>query len=237
MNCILIDDEATSRLILNQLCSEIDNLTVVAEFENATQAIKYLNKNEVELILLDIHLPDFTGFEFIQTLKVLPIIVLTSSDKNFAIKAYEYDCIADYLVKPILLPRFKKTIQKVNNLISQKHEGDFLEKLVEKVSETELYINVAKRLIKIHIPSIYLIEAKGDYVNLKTIDGNYIVHTSLQNIQNKLPATLFLRIHRSYLINIKKIKSIEDNTVLINKDVIPISRLSRVELMNIINLL
>jgi DNA-binding LytR/AlgR family response regulator len=237
MNCILIDDEATSRLILNQLCSEIDNLTVVAEFENATQAIKYLNKNEVELILLDIHLPDFTGFEFIQTLKVLPIIVLTSSDKNFAIKAYEYDCIADYLVKPILLPRFKKTIQKVNNLISQKHEGDFLEKLVEKVSETELYINVAKRLIKIDIPSIYLIEAKGDYVNLKTIDGNYIVHTSLQNIQNKLPATLFLRIHRSYLINIKKIKSIEDNTVLINKDVIPISRLSRVELMNIINLL
>jgi two-component system response regulator LytT len=237
MNCILIDDEATSRLILNQLCSEIDNLTVVAEFENATQAIKYLNKNEVELILLDIHLPDFTGFEFIQTLKVLPIIVLTSSDKNFAIKAYEYDCIADYLVKPILLPRFKKTIQKVNNLISQKHEGDFLEKLVEKVSETELYINVAKRLIKIHIPSIYLIEAKGDYVNLKTIDGNYIVHTSLQNIQNKLPATLFLRIHRSYLINIKKIKSIEDNTVLINKDVIPISRSSRVELMNIINLL
>ncbi|MGK0254192.1 MAG: two-component system response regulator LytT [Mariniflexile sp.] len=237
MNCILIDDEATSRLILNQLCSEIDNLTVVAEFENATQAIKYLNKNEVELILLDIHLPDFTGFEFIQTLKVLPIIVLTSSDKNFAIKAYEYDCIADYLVKPILLPRFKKTIQKVNNLISQKHEGDFLEKLVEKVSETELYINVAKRLIKIDIPSIYLIEAKGDYVNLKTIDGNYIVHTSLQNIQNKLPATLFLRIHRSYLINIKKIKSIEDNTVLINKDVIPISRSSRVELMNIINLL
>ena len=237
MNCILIDDEATSRLILNQLCSEIDNLTVVAEFENATQAIKYLNKNEVELILLDIHLPDFTGFEFIQTLKVLPIIVLTSSDKNFAIKAYEYACIADYLVKPILLPRFKKTIQKVNNLISQKHEGDFLEKLVEKVSETELYINVAKRLIKIDIPRIYLIEAKGDYVNLKTIDGNYIVHSSLQKIQNKLPATLFLRVHRSYLINITKIRSIEDNTVLINKDVIPISRSSRVELMNKINLL
>ena len=108
MNCIVIDDEATARAIITQLCSNVQKLNVVEEFHNAIQAIKYLNQNKVDLIFLDIHMPDFTGFDFIETLKNPPNIILTTSDSKFAIQAFEYECIVDYLVKPIKFERFEK---------------------------------------------------------------------------------------------------------------------------------
>ena len=208
MNCIIIDDEATARAIISQLCSNEDSLNVLEEFPNAIQAIKYLNQHEVDLIFLDIHMPDFTGFDFIETLKNPPKIILTTSDSNFAIQAFEYDCIVGYLVKPITTERFQKAIQKANS-----------------------------KLIKIDIPSIYFIEAKGDYIHVKTEDKNYTVHSTLKKIEDKLPSHLFLKVHRSFIINIKKIIDIEDNSVLIKKDVIPVSRSNRPELMKRLNLL
>ncbi|WP_299886051.1 LytTR family DNA-binding domain-containing protein [uncultured Lacinutrix sp.] len=236
MNCIIIDDETTARVIINQLCSQIKELNVLEEFPNAIQAMKYLNQNEVDLIFLDIHMPDFTGFDFIQSLKNPPKIILTTSDSKFAIDAFEYDCIVDYLVKPILLPRFEKAIQKAKNF-SIKEEHTVLNTNTETSSGNDLYINIDRRLIKIDIPSIYLIEAKGDYINVKTEDKNYTVHSTLKKIEEKLPEDLFLKVHRSYVINIKKIIDIEDNSVLIKKDVIPVSRSNRPELMKRLNLL
>jgi DNA-binding LytR/AlgR family response regulator len=237
MNCIIIDDEATARLIIDQLCSQIDDLTIAGEFPNAIQAIKYLNQNEVDLIFLDIHMPDFTGFDFIQTLKNPPKIVLTTSDANFAIEAFEYDCIVDYLVKPILFPRFEKAIQKAKNAPAVQNSAPTKGDTVEGTSDNHLYINIDRRLIKLEIPSIYLIEAKGDYINVKTEDKNYTVHSTLKKIEDKLPNDLFLKVHRSYIINIKKIIDIEDNSVLIKKDVVPVSRSNRPELMKRLNLL
>lgn len=233
MNCIIIDDEATARIIITQLCSKVADITILEEFPNAIQAIKFLNQNEVDLIFLDIHMPDFTGFDFIQTLKNPPKIILTTSDPNFAIEAFEYDCIVDYLVKPILLPRFEKAIQKARNKT--------IEKAPAKTSETtlgnDLYVNIDRRLIKIDIPSIYLIEAKGDYINVKTENKNYTVHSTLKKIADKLPDNLFLKVHRSYIINTQQIIDIEDNSVLIKKDVVPVSRSNRPELMRRLNLL
>ncbi|GAA4900404.1 LytTR family DNA-binding domain-containing protein [Flaviramulus aquimarinus] len=239
MNCIIIDDEATARAIIEQLCSNIPSLNVLEAFPNAMQAIKYLNQNEVDLIFLDIHMPDFTGFDFIQTLKNPPKIILTTSDSKFAIEAFEYDCIVDYLVKPIALPRFEKAIQKASAIKEQpvKTTNDISENLVETTSGNDLYINIDRRLIKIDIPSIYLIEAKGDYINVKTEEKNYTVHSTLKKIEEKLPNDLFLKVHRSYIINVQKIIDIEDNSVLIKKDVIPVSRSNRPELMKRLNLL
>jgi len=236
MNCIIIDDESTARVIIHQLCSEIKEINVVGEFPNAMQAIKYLNQNEVDLIFLDIHMPDFTGFDFIETLKNPPKIILTTSDSNFAIQAFEYDCIVDYLVKPITQERFNKAIQKAKNKPSKPKEVS-TENKVETASGNDLYINIDRRLIKLDIPSIYLIEAKGDYINVKTEEKNYTVHSTLKKIEEKLPDSLFLKIHRSYIINVKKIIDIEDNSVLIKKDVIPVSRSNRPELMKRLNLL
>ena len=239
MNCIIVDDEMAARMIVSHLCSQVESLNVVEEFPNALQAMKFLNKNEVDLIFLDIHMPDFTGFDFIETLKNPPKIVLTTSDKNFAIEAFEYDCIVDYLVKPVTLPRFLKAVQKVQNFssptpIQSKNNSN---KNDEISTEKEMYINIDRRLIKLEFDKIYLIEAKGDYILIKTDDKNYTVHSTLKKIEEKLPDSLFLKVHRSYIINIKKIIDIEDSSVLIARDVVPISRSNRPELMKRLNLL
>ncbi|WP_431156716.1 LytR/AlgR family response regulator transcription factor [Winogradskyella poriferorum] len=237
MNCIIIDDEATARAIISQLCSNVPSLTVLDEFPNAIQAIKYLNQNEVDLIFLDIHMPDFTGFDFIETINNPPKIVLTTSDANFAIQAFEYDCIVDYLVKPIGLERFAKAIEKAKLTPVSVSPNAGGSASLETTSGNDLYVNIARRLIKIDFPSIYLVEAKGDYILIKTEDKNYTVHSTLKKIEEKLPDNLFLKVHRSYIININKIVDIEDNSVLIKRDVIPVSRSNRPELMKRLNLL
>ncbi|MBW2962822.1 LytR/AlgR family response regulator transcription factor [Mesonia aestuariivivens] len=240
MNCIIIDDEEMARAIIEQFTLQNENLSLDAQFSDAIQAIKYLNQNHVDLIFLDIHMPTFSGFDLIQTLKNPPNIILTTSDRNFAIEAFEYDCIKDYLVKPVTKDRFDKAVNKalnaatatpsVTNNSDHKQEG-------KQESENDLYVNIDRRLIKIDIPSIYLIEAKGDYILIKTFGKNYTVHSTLKKIEDKLPKDTFLKIHRSFIINVKKIIDIEDNSVLIEKDVIPVSRSNRPELMKRLNLL
>ena len=232
MKCIIIDDEAAARAIIENLCSKVETLNVIADFPNAIEAMKYLNKNEVDLIFLDIHMPDFTGFDFIETLKTPPGIIITTSDRNFAMEAFEYDCIIDFLVKPITLSRFTKAVQK-----SRKNIGIKTSNNEEALAESDLYVNIDRRLIKIDMSSIYLIEANGDYINVKTEDKDYTIHSTLQKIEKKLPEDLFLKVHRSFVINVKKIVDIEDNSVLINKHVIPVSRANRPELMKRLNLL
>ena len=234
MNCIIIDDESTARAIIEKLCESMAIINVVGQFPNAIQGIKYLNENNVDLIFLDIHMPDFSGFDFIKTLKDPPNIIVTTSDKNYALEAFEYPFIVDYLIKPVVLERFEKAVLKAK----QNPAKTIIENSVEdKNIDNVLYVNIDRRLVKIDIPSIYLIEAKGDYINVKTDEKNYTVHSTLKKIENKLPDSLFLKIHRSYIINVNKIIDIEDNSVLIEKDVIPVSRLCRPELMRRLNLL
>jgi two-component system response regulator LytT len=233
MKCIIVDDEKMARVIINTLCKEFKHLEILSEFSNAIQALKFLNENKVDLIFLDIHMPDFSGLDFIKSIKNPPKIILTTSDPQFAIKAFEYDFIIDYLLKPIELSRFEKAIAKAK---TKKVEKTSPPKKSNDISN-DFYINIDRRLIKIDLPSIYLIEAKGDYIQIKTDDKNYTVHSTLKKIEEKLPDSLFLKIHRSYIINIKKIIDIEDNSVLIRKDVIPVSRSKRPELMKRLDLL
>lgn len=235
MNCIIIDDEAAARAIVSQLCSRVSEVDVIEEFEGAIDAIKFLNQQTVDVVFLDIHMPGFTGFDFVQTLKNPPKIVLTTSDTNFAIEAYEYEVIVDYLVKPITLERFEKSIQKVKNALVQQSKKTTSED--DKGMGEDLYINIDRRLIKLKFDEIQLIEAKGDYIDVKTDTETYRVHNTLKKIKEKLPEKTFLQIHRSFIINFTKIIDIEDNSVLIDKNVIPISRSNRPELMRRLNLL
>ena len=236
MNCIIIDDEATARLVVRQLCSKIPELDVIEEFDNAISAIKFLNQQNIDVIFLDIHMPGFSGVDFIQTLKDPPKVVMTTSDTDFAIAAYEYECIVDYLVKPITLERFEKSIEKIKNTSVKKPQAQGV--APQNSSEGEdLYINIDRRLIKLKLNEILVIEAKGDYIDVKTEKEDHRVHTTLKKIKEKLPEKLFLQIHRSYIINFTKIIDIEDNSVLIAKNVVPISRSNRPELMRRLNLL
>jgi DNA-binding LytR/AlgR family response regulator len=182
-------------------------------------------------------MPNFSGLDFIKSLKNPPKIILTTSDPQFAIEAFEYDFIVDYLLKPVQSPRFKKAIEKTE--IKTLKESDFTTEISSNKSdrENDFYVNIDRRLIKIDLTSIYLIEAKGDYIKIKTENKDYVVHSTLKKIEDKLPDTLFLKIHRSFIINIKKIIDIEDNSVLIQKDVIPVSRSKRPELMKRLDLL
>lgn len=236
MNCITIDDEEMARAIISKMIIDHKDLKLAQEFSNAMQAIKYLNQNDVDLIFLDIHMPDFTGFDFIQSIKNLPKVILVTSDKNFAIEAFEYECIVDYLVKPITQERFEKAILKA----STTQVPSTLQKVGQTIAEdngNEFYVNIDRRLIKIEFSTVTIVEAKGDYIHIKTDGKNYIVHSTLKKIEDKLPKDLFLKVHRSFIINTKKIIDIEDNSVLIAKDVIPVSRTNRPELMKRLNLL
>ncbi len=236
MKCIIIDDEVAARAIVKQLCSNVSTLDVIEEFDNAIEAIKFLNQHEVDLIFLDIHMPGFSGVDFVQTLKNPPKIVMTTSDTEFAIAAYEYEAIIDYLVKPITQVRFEKCIQKVENTSFTTNSKNTAKANQEDVGE-DLYINIDRRLIKLKLNDILVVEAKGDYIEVKTTKQDYRVHTTLKKIKEKLPGNTFLQIHRSYIINFTKIIDIEDNSVLIEKSVIPISRSNRPELMRRLNLL
>ena len=236
MNCIIIDDEAAARAIVNQLCSKVSDLDVIEEFDNAIEAIKFLNHQDIDVVFLDIHMPGFSGVDFVQTLKNPPKIVMTTSDTEFAIAAYEYEAIVDYLVKPITSERFEKCLQKIKNSLTQRPRTKTGEVSSSGANE-DLYINIDRRLIKLKLNEIMVVEAKGDYIDIKTEKEDYRVHTTLKKIKEKLPEKLFLQIHRSYIINFTKIIDIEDNSVLIEKNVIPISRSNRPELMRRLNLL
>ncbi|PIB34027.1 DNA-binding response regulator [Reichenbachiella sp. 5M10] len=241
MKCIVIDDDQTARLILNQYCSELPVLNLVEEFPNAIQAIKYLNEQDVDLIFLDIHMPDFSGFDFIQTLKKTPRVILTTSDSSLALDAFEYDCIVDYLVKPIAFERFERAVEKVKQMRPQKEKTEQQQKATGHVDSGEMpgefFVNIDRTLIKIETDSVKSIEGKGDYIYIKTTEKEYKVHSTLKKILEKLPDSMFLQVHRSHIINMTKIVDIEFNSIVIGEDVIPISRSKRPELMRRLNLL
>ena len=239
MNCIIIDDEAMARAIIAQLISNYPEMHVVGTFSNAIDAIKYLNQNQdIDVLFLDIHMPDFTGFDLIQTIKNPPKVILVTADKNFAFEAFEYECIVDYLVKPISFERFDKAVNKLQLLTeSGKTNTKQPDETVPVDTPHEFYINIDRRLIKIEFALVNVVEAKGDYILIKTEAKNYTVHTTLKKIEDKLPADVFLKVHRSFIINIKKIIDIENNSVLIAKELVPVSRANRSELMKRLNLL
>jgi len=236
MTCIIIDDDASSRLIINQLCSEIENLDVISEFSNAMQAIKFLNSSEVDLIFLDIHMPEFSGFDLLQTLKNPPKVILITSDDSLALNAFDYDCIVDYIVKPIVPQRLEKAYQKAKSFTVS---GLQTTKQLKTSNNTnsEFYINIDRTLIKIQTGSVKIIMAKGDYIIIKTNDKDYQVHSTLKKIVSKLPEEDFLQVHRSYIINLSKIIDIQDNSILIDQSVIPISRSKKPELLRRLDLL
>ncbi|WP_339714048.1 LytTR family DNA-binding domain-containing protein [uncultured Kriegella sp.] len=236
MTCIIVDDEKAARAIVARFSSKVSDIEVVAQFDNAIDAIKFLNQSTVDVVFLDIHMPGFSGVDFVRTLKDSPKVVLITSDTNFAIESYEYESIVDYLVKPINFERFEKSIRKIKSALvtPAKKEGGEHEGFG---AEDYFYINIDRRLIKLKFEEVLLIKVNGDYIDILTEKQQYHVHTTLKNIKQKLPEKSFLQIHRSYIINFTKIIDIEDNSVLIEKNVVPISRNSRPELMRRLNLL
>ena len=226
MKCVIIDDEKTARLTLAKLCDRVGGLEVVGEFENPIDVIAFLKKEQVDLIFLDIHMPEFSGFDFLDSMQTLPAIIITTTDQHFALQAFEYS-VVDYLLKPIELQRFIKAIDKVQSSSDEVAEKD----------EESIFVNINSRLIKLDFRDILLIEAKGDYIQIKTTDKKHLVHTTLKRIEEKLPPSVFIKVHRSYIVNLDKIVDIEDNSILIEEEIIPISRANKEALMKRLNMI
>jgi len=235
MNCIIIDDDDSARALIGHLAGNNPHIEIQESFHCPISAMKYLNENTIDLAFLDIHMPAFTGIDFIKTVKNPPKVILTTSDTSFALEAFEYDCIIDYFTKPINQERFDKGVQKA--LLSRQTAAPTFDNPVPDETQEDLYVSMNRRLVKIDISTINVIEAKGDYIMLKTACGNFTVYSTLKRIVDKLPVDLFLKVHRSFVINTRKIVDIEDNSVLIGKEVIPVSRSNRSELMKRLNLL
>ncbi len=224
---LIIDDDDSSIKILKSFCSKIPEIELIGEFKNPLEAVKFLDNNDVDLIFLDIHMPEINGIELIEISTKLPNIIITTSDENFALVAFEYD-VEDYLLKPVTFPRFLKSINKVKKKVNSSSQSG-------KEEPKEIFINVNRKLKRVIIEDINIIEAKGDYVLIRTNDENLIVHSTMKKMEDTLPSDKFAKIHRSYIINTKKIKDIEDNSVLIEGYVIPISRSKKDELFNKLN--
>ena len=232
MNCIIVDDNKMARTATKQLVAQVDFLNLVQECSSPVEAFNYLKKETVDLIFLDIEMPEMTGIELIKNLKQHPLVILITAKKEYAVEAFELN-VADYIVKPVDLSRFMLAVSRAKELFDNKDQ-----KLETNDDEKEyIFVRSDSVLTKIKIKEILYIQAMGDYVNIFTSEKRYTVHITLKAIEQKLPQPLFYRLHRSYLIAINHIDNVEENTAYVGKHPIPIGEQYKKELLKKINLI
>lgn len=233
MKCLIIDDNPMARTVLRQLASNIEGLNVAGECASALEAFNFLLKESVDLLLLDIEMPEMSGLELLQNLPSRPLVILITSKTEYAAEAFNLN-VADYIVKPVTLHRFMAAIQKANEL----HEGK--QNTVEKSTEKEyLFVRSDGALNKIHFDEILWIQALVDYVQFITLSGKkHTVHTTMKAVESHLNDPRFVRTHRSYIVNADKIDRIEEGTmIIIGKQVIPMSEQYKAVVTKRLNLL
>ena len=211
LKVIIIDDEPLAINVLESYAENIEQLEVVKTFSNAINASIFLQSNTVDLIFLDINMPVLDGFGFLETLKKRPMTVITSAHAEYALKSYEVEAI-DYLVKPVSFPRFLKTVKRIIGLISKPNLQS-----QNTNDNPSIFIKIDnKKLQKVYLNEILVIESLKDYIRIKTTADKYIIHKTLTGFTEELPSNKFIRIHRSYTVAIDKIQSLEGNSVEID---------------------
>ena len=226
---IIIDDNEIALMATKQIAGKIENLQIISAFNDSIQALTFLNSNQVDLIFLDIEMPELNGMEFIQALKQpRPLIILTTSHTEFALEAYEQN-VLDYLVKPFTLPRFINAVSKAQTLL-EKHK-------LEHSDNDTIFIKKGNMIVKVNKSDILWIEGLGDYVTLNTEKEKFVVHSTMHAIEQKFSTGEFIRVHRSFIIRIDKIKNIEDNCISYYDKFIPIGKTYRDSVFKRLNLL
>jgi DNA-binding LytR/AlgR family response regulator len=213
LNCLIVDDERTSRETVKHFIDRTNFLSFKREAANAIEAANLLQEEDIDVIFLDIHMPEMSGMDLLKNLNEGYEVILVSAEKGYALEAYDHS-VTDYLVKPLDYSRFLKAAQKARHNIELQRS---------RAKETDhLFVKDGPRRVKIFLKDILYIEALADYVIINTIHGRHIVHSTMKGIEKRLPASSFARVHRSYIANIDKIDSLEDLNVLIGKKQIPI---------------
>jgi len=210
VKCMIIDDEPLAINVIKNYLNQINDFELINTFSNAIEGLNFLNQNKVDLIFLDINMPVLDGLNFIQSLELKPLIIITSAHEEYAVKTYELD-VLDYLVKPISFPRFMKAIGKVYRTLSDSKIHN------DKKENPFIFIKIdKKKMKKIYLDELLVIECLKDYLKIITTTKNYIIHQTLSSFTEQLPSEKFIRIHRSFTISIDKIETIEGNSIEIN---------------------
>lgn len=226
MKCIIVDDDPLMVHILETLISEVDFLDVAGTASNINEAIKILETNKVDLIFLDVEMPQITGIEFLRVFQLNNTqVVIVSSHKKYAIESYEFE-VADYLLKPIDKERFLKAVFKVKTKFTKTQK-----------EKKNIFIRQNSSFQSIQLKEIEYIESVGDYITIHTESEKFTIHSSLKKMELLLPENEFIRIHNSYIIRIDKIMKYEDNLVYIRDTSIPVSRAQKNRLFDKLNIL
>jgi len=231
MNILIVDDNKIARTTLKQMASQVKDISFAGECANAMEAYNLLLEQPVDLLLLDIEMPGMTGLELTKNLGAKgPVIIFTTSKKEYAAEAFELN-VADYIVKPVTPARFIQAVDKAREVLQSRLE-DY------KISNDEfLFIRDSNIVRKLKLDDILFAEAMGDYVKLHTFQKFFAIHTTLKAVEERLPASKFLRVHRSYIVAISKIDTIQDGTLVINGKPVPVADAYRSSLNKRMNIL
>jgi len=208
LKCIIIDDEPLAVNVIRNYLGKIMSLELVKTFNNAIDSLQFLQTDRVDLLFLDINMPMIDGFSFLQSLPYKPLVIITTAHEEYAVQSYELE-VLDYLVKPIPFPRFLKAVNKAL------HNHSVTPLIAGTSAETDyLFVKIdKKKMKKIYLNDILVVESLKDYIKIVTFTSKYIVHQTLSSFTDSLPAERFLRIHRSYTISKNKVEAIEGNCV------------------------
>ena len=232
LSCIILEDLQVAADYLNRCCEKSGLLTVKGHFTNVSEALDFLNANVVDLIFLDVEMPGASGFDLLDQISYSPKVILVTSKAEYAFNAFEYNAV-DFLKKPFTYQRFQESLKKIQLVPVLPEESN-------AVTEAELdhiFIKADGKLIRLNNEDILYIESMGDYVKFVTGDKKYITHNTIKNLEEKVSKQSFMKVHRSYIINIDKISNIRENGLFISGKEIPISKAHKQEVLKRLNII
>jgi len=227
LSCVIIDDEPLARKGLVEYIQDVDFLRLEGEFDNPLKAADLLMQQKIDLLFLDIQMPKMTGLDFLRNLSNPPFVIFITAYPQYAVNGFELNAV-DYLLKPFSFERFWKAVLKVKSL-SEPAKAQTASN--EKPTAEYIFIKSDNKLVKVYYEDILFVEALQNYVAVHTRDKKYITYLTIKGVEDNLPADRFLKIHKSYIVSLARIDSIEGNEVRIGAHSIPISRTSKEEVM------
>ncbi|WP_411766948.1 LytR/AlgR family response regulator transcription factor [Winogradskyella sp. A3E31] len=229
ISCIIVDDEAIAREVISTHLKKLNTIEIVAECSNAIEALAVINKEKVDLIFLDIHMPEISGISFAKSINTDIKIIFTTAFRDYAIEGFELRAV-DYLLKPISFDRLFKAVTTYFDVynpaqLSTNHISE---------NDTFLFVRSDRKMVKIDHDSIYYVESYSDYIKINTTNGLIVTRETISSIEAKLPKPQFIRIHRSYIVSVNYIDSFTNEYVSINSKSFTISRSYKAEVLKLL---
>jgi DNA-binding LytR/AlgR family response regulator len=216
MNCLIVDDEQLAVDVIKEHVSRIPYLNLIGETNSAFEAIEILDNASVDLIFLDIQMPELTGIELLNSLSKKPLVIFTTAYPEYALESYEYNAV-DYLVKPVSFERLLKAVNKAKNRLL-KEKSDTLDLSSVKDEKDYIFVKTEYKTVRIDVSDIHYVESNKDYVTFHLSNEKVTSLLTLSAVSENLPNSRFIRIHRSFIVAINKITEIERNTIIVNAD-------------------